>query len=197
MFGTKVLEETNSKYNGQVRVVKTIGMETYIQCNGLTQSGGIVETIWKQTIKKISKKKIDIKSILILGLGGGTVAKLLRQRYPDAKIIGIEIDPIMISLGKKYLSLDKYKVDIRIEDALTSKLLNETWDLVVVDTYLGDKYVTISEEKLPKSKLTIFNRLYYGDKKKNVLDFELKLRLLYSKVEVFYPSVNIMFICFS
>ena len=50
-------------------------MGIYIQANGLTQSGGIVESIWKSTLRQIKAK--DINSILILGLGGGTLAKLL------------------------------------------------------------------------------------------------------------------------
>ena len=61
MLGTTVLEERDSKYNDRVRVVKTFGMGTYIQCNGLTQSGGIVETIWKQTLRKLRIKKEEIR----------------------------------------------------------------------------------------------------------------------------------------
>ena len=45
MLGIKILEERESKYNGHLRVVKTLGMGIYIQADGLTQSGGIVERI--------------------------------------------------------------------------------------------------------------------------------------------------------
>src|SRR3989344_4262622 len=136
MLGTTILEERDSKYNGHIKVVKTLGMGTYIQSNGLTQSGGIVETIWKQTLRELRIKKEEIRNILILGLGGGTVAKLLRKTYPKAKITGVEIDPIMIELGRKYLDLENYNIDIKIADALTYKLLPITYDLIIVDTYL-------------------------------------------------------------
>ncbi|HCR36407.1 hypothetical protein A2130_02210 [Candidatus Woesebacteria bacterium GWC2_33_12] len=194
MLGTTVLEERDSKYNDRVRVVKTFGMGTYIQCNGLTQSGGIVETIWKQTLRKLRIKKEEIRNILILGLGGGTVAKLLRKKYPKAKIVGVEIDPVMIELGKKYLNLDKYNIDFKITDATKIKI--KEYDLVIVDMYLGDKYVDLAGFH-PASKITIFNRLYYGDKKQEALEFGQKLKKVFKKVDVFYPTANVMFFCYN
>src|SRR3989344_1007167 len=116
MLGTKILEERKSKYNGQLRVVRTLGMGTYIQANGLTQSGGIVESIWRKTLKAISHKPLVISNCVILGLGGGTAAKLIRKYWPGAKITGVEIDPIMVELGKKYLDLSD-EIEIEIGDA--------------------------------------------------------------------------------
>ncbi len=126
MLGTRVLEELNSKYNGRLKVVKTFGMGTYIQANGLTQSGGIVESIWKSTIRKI--KNQDIKNCLILGLGGGTVAKIIQERWPGVKITGVDIDPVMVELGKKYLGLGD--VQIKIQDAYDFD--STGYDLVIV-----------------------------------------------------------------
>jgi len=193
MFGTKILETRRSKYNGDVKVLKTWGMGTYIQCNGLTQSGGIVEQIWKSTLKKI--KSNNIENILILGLGGGTLAKLLRKKYPSAKITGVEIDPIMIELGKKYLRLDDFNVDIKIQDADSFKL--KGYDLVIIDTYLGDKYVDLFNKDLLESKVVVFNRLFYGNKKKEALKFGKKLERLFKKVDVYYPTANLMYICYN
>ena len=118
MLGTKVLEERKSKYNGQLRVVRSLGFGTYIQAEGLTQSGGVVETIWKSTLKKIHCSQFNVHRSLILGLGGGTVAKLIRKNWPEAKITGIDIDPVMVELGKKYLGLDQINLEIKIADAL-------------------------------------------------------------------------------
>src|SRR5688572_6244371 len=115
MLGTKTLEVRKSKFNGEIKVVKTFGMGIYIQSNGLTQSGGIVETIWKSTIRKLKNKKPQVKTCLILGLGGGTVAKLIRKSWPNVKITGVDIDPMMVELGKKYLDLSEVKVDIKIQ----------------------------------------------------------------------------------
>jgi spermidine synthase len=196
MLGTTILEEKESEYNGHLRVVKTLGMGTYIQAGGLTQSGGIVESIWKSTLKQI--KKDNVNSILILGLGGGTLAKLLRKKYPTAKITGLEIDPMMIELGKKYLELDKYDIDIKIKD--TNKFKFGKYDLVIVDMYSGDNFPKEfeSEEflnKLTNYKLVIINRLYFGDKRPDTVRFGNKLEKIFKKVTWFYPEANLMFIC--
>lgn len=201
MLGSKILEERVSKYNGRLRVQKTLFMGTYIQCEGLTQSGGIVESIWKQTIREFQiTRGSELQNILILGLGGGTVAKILRKKYAGAKIVGVEIDPLMIEMGKKYLGLDKYNVDIRIEDALTSNLINDSWDLVIVDLYNGDNFPKQFENinflnSLKKNKVVIFNRLFFGEKKKESLKFGEKLKKVYKKVEIYRPVANIMYIC--
>jgi spermidine synthase len=194
MLGTKILEERESKYNGHLKVVKTLGMGTYIQAGGLTQSGGIVETIWKSTLKQI---KDTCENILILGLGGGTLAKLLRKKYPKAKITGVEIDPIMIELGKKYLDLDKYNIDIKIQDAFIflKNNKNKKYDLLIVDTYFGDKVAEIAGSDPAMAEITVFNRLYFGDKRPDTVRFGNNLEKIFKKVTWFYPEANLMFIC--
>jgi spermidine synthase len=195
MLGTKILEERESKYNGHLRVVRTFGMGNYIQAGGLTQSGGIVESIWKSTLKQINKA--DLQKILILGLGGGTLAKILRKKYPKAKITGVEIDPVMIELGKKYLDLDKYKIDIKVED--TNEFKFDKYDLVIVDMYSGDNFPKEFEseeflKKLAKFPIVIINRLYYGDKRPDTVRFGNKLEKIFKKVVWHYPEANLMFI---
>jgi len=201
MFLTKILEERKSKFNGDVRVVKTLGMGTYIQANGLTQSGGIVSTMWQSTLSKI-------RNVLILGLGGGTVAKLIRKNWPQAEITGIDIDPIMVELGKKYLDLDKLGVQVTVRDASNLSNLpnhpNQKYDLIIVDLYNGDKfpkkfetdnYIHLVSSLLARSGVAVFNRLYYKEKKIEAEEFGKKLNKVFKNVESFRPVSNIMYIC--
>lgn len=194
MIGTKILEERISKFNGEIKVVKTWGLGTYLQVRGLTQSGGIVESIWKSTIKKI--KEEEIKTCLIMGLGGGTVAGIIQKTWPGVKITGVDIDPTIVELGKKYLGLKD--VQIKIQDAYNFD--TKGYDLVIVDVYKGDSFPEKFEsekflKKLSKNKLVIFNRLYYGDMRPKAVKFGLKLQNIFNKVEYFYPEANLMFIC--
>ena len=201
MIGTRILEERNSKHNGHLRVLKTWGLGTYIQAEGLTQSGGIVESIWKSTINKIKDK--DVESCLILGYGGGTVAKLVRKNWPKAKIIGVDIDTVIVELGRKYLGLGKdIKVEISDAKNFVSSLnpIRDRYDLVIVDLYNGDKYPKKFEsetflKRIRKNKLVIFNRLYYGSKKTEADKFGEKLEKFFSKVEKYRPEANIMYVC--
>lgn len=203
MLGTKILEEIESKFNGDLRVVRSLGLGTYIQADGLTQSGGIVESFWRQTLKKIYNSKFTINNCLILGLGGGTVAKLVRKNWKDAKITGVDIDPIIVDLGRKYLDLDKFEVKVIIKDAAQYTKYNiqhTNFDLVIVDLYQGDKFPKKFESEiflksLTKNGLVIFNRLYYKDKKVVAEKFGKKLKKFFRKVEYYYPVTNLMFLC--
>lgn len=200
MLGIKVLEERKSKFNGDIKVVRSLGFGTYIQVNGLTQSGGIVETFWNETLRKLRKEKLN--NILILGLGGGTVAKLIRKYWPKSEIIGVEIDPVMVELGTRYLALDTSKTKIIIQDAFDYCLMPNVYDLVIVDLYAGDEFPKKFEQeeflkRLTKNKLVIFNRLYFREKRKEAVKFGNKLEKIFRKVEWFYPQANLMFFCYN
>lgn len=196
MFGVKILEERKSNFNGNLRVVRSFGLGTYIQANGLTQSGGVVETFWKQTLKKIKKNKPEIKNCLILGLGCGTVAKIIKNLWGDIDIVGVDIDPVMVDLGKKYFCLEG--INIKIQDATVP--VSGDFDLIIVDLYQGDRFPKKFEEEkflkmISKNGLVVFNRLYYREKKKMADDFGKKLKKYFRHIETFLPVTNIMFIC--
>ncbi|MBU0569901.1 hypothetical protein KKB40_03910 [Patescibacteria group bacterium] len=225
LSGMKILEDIKSPINGQVTVVKNLGMKPYIQVGGLTQSGGVVRGVWRSTLKKLKSKNLPagrqgLKPItcLILGLGGGTVAGLVRKFWPEAKITGVEIDPIFVALGKKYLGLDKVGVDIKIQDAeeFMAQSLNlpagkaglkaERYDLILVDMYVGDEvpkqfetenYIHRARKFLARGGVIVFNRLYYGTKRSEAVKFGKLLEKVFSKVTVHYPEANLMFICSS
>lgn len=209
MLGTKILEERESKYNGHLRVVKTLGLGTYIQANGLTQSGGIVEIFWKQTLRKINRSLPTAHRSLILGLGGGTAAKLIKKIWPEAEITGVDIDPAMVELGNKYLGFDQKGVNVKIGDAsefitVHRSLFTNHFDLVVVDLYNGDEFpekfgevnfIEKVKKSLFKNGMAVFNRTYYGDKRPEAVKFGRKLEKTFPKVEWFYPEANLMLIC--
>lgn len=134
MFGPKVIEEFKSKYSGQIQV-KQDGPHKYVSVGNLTQSGGLVKEVWQPVIKKYGKKG---KCWLILGLAAGTVAKLIPQPF---KIIGVEIDPLMLKIGRQYFDLDQVPnlkiLNIDAKDYLLKT--QDRFDFVLVDLYLGDQ----------------------------------------------------------
>ncbi len=210
MIGTKVLEERKSKFNGNLRVVRTWGMGTYIQSNGLTQSGGIVEAIWRSTLAQIQDSRFKIRNVLVLGLGGGTVVKLIHKNWLGTRITGVDIDPIMIELSTRHLGLGTSGEEIIIQDAYHFLNQNDNskfkkYDLVIVDLYNGDEYLKKFESEnyihlvrniLSSNGIAVFNRLYFGDKKLEAEEFGKKLEKVFGKVEKFRPEANLMFLCF-
>lgn len=205
----KILEKRKSKYNGVITIVKSLGTGTCLQVNGLTQSGGVVRTVWKTVLKKVYRENKDIKKVLVLGLGGGSVADLVINIWSSVKIIGVEIDPAMVEMGKKYLGLNTEKVDVIVADAnkwlkTNSQKLKSNFDLVLVDMYIGhdvprefetQEFVLSIRKLLSKSGVVVFNRLYFGEKRTLAMKFSKKLEKIFSGVEYVYPEANLMFVC--
>jgi len=209
LAGIKILEEVNSPINGKLTVVKDLAWGMYIKGGGLTQSGGVAEKVWRTSLNEVKGKGLEVKGCLILGLGGGGIAKIVRKNWPDAKIVGVDVDPIIVDLGKKYLGLDKLGVEIVIQDARdyitnNSKLRAKNFDLVCIDMYVGDKvpakfesgeFLELILELLTRDGLAVFNRLYYGEKRKEAEEFHRKLIHIFKKVRPVYPEANVMYVC--
>lgn len=210
MLGIKILEERKSEYNGKICVVNSLGLGTYIQVEGLTQSGGLVYEVWENTLRRVKRKRQEINNCLILGLGGGSAARLVRKYWPEAKITGVDIDPVMVELGEKYLGLDKAQVEVQVQDAL--KFVNNyplsavRYDLVIVDLYVYDKvpakfetddFINLILKLQSKGGIVIFNRLYYGEKRPQAMRFLSKLEKVFAKVNPVYPQANLMLLCYN
>ena len=200
LSGQIIAEKRNSEFNGPLEVIKDIFYGTYIKGGGLPQSGGLAEMIWKNTLNKIKDR--EIKSILILGLGGGGIAKLARNNWPNSKIVGVDIDPVIVDLGKKYLKLDEQNVEIKILDVNDFKT-SKKFDLVCVDTYQGDQFPKEFETEsfakkvkgfLKENGIAIFNRLYGPEDRKLANNHAKILESVFKNVDRNYPEANIMFI---
>jgi spermidine synthase len=211
LSGIKVLEEVDSPFNGNITVIKSIAFGVYMKVGGLTQSGGIIKEIWNSSLKKVHSTKHKVQRVLILGLGGGSIIQVVNKYWPDARITAVDIDSVMIELGKKYLKLDEKKVKVVISDAykfltVHRSLSTDHFDLICVDLYVGDKYpdkfngddfLKLISSALNPSGIAVINRLYYGEKRPESVKFGTKLEKFFKRVEVVYPEANIMFLCYN
>jgi spermidine synthase len=79
------------------------------------------------------------RSILMLGLGGGSISTYLGRRLPDASITTIELDPGVIGAAKTYFGvIETPRMRYRDSDARVFLNRNsETYDLILVDAYRG------------------------------------------------------------
>ena len=76
------------------------------------------------------------KSLLMLGLGGGTSLRTLRHLVPDLEITAVEIDGEMIRLAREYMHLDEIGADIVTGDAYAWLLKNRRkFDVIFDDVY--------------------------------------------------------------
>lgn len=208
LFSPKVLEETTSPINGKITVLKSFGFGVYIQVGELTQSGGIVYEVWRESLKEARKIKQDVQRTLVLGLGGGTNAQVIREFWPNAQVAGVDVDPVMVEMGEKYLGLKEVKTVIGDALDFTADAVKSSnrYDLVLVDTYLGDTFPEKFESDvflkrikklLAPGGMAIFNRLYYDEKRPQAMKFGAKLEKFFAKVDYVFPEANLMLLCYN
>lgn len=206
--GYVVLEVMESELSGRIEVRENLAGRRSVVIGGLTQSGESVEKLFEPVMHVLKDRSGGINHCLIFGLGAGSFAKMIATQFPNTKILGVEIDPGIIEIGKRYFSLGEVRnLEIILGDATTiddQQLAINNFDLILVDCYLGDKYPgeLESEEFLDQVKiylrgdgLIVFNRLYYGSKEVQVDTFEKKLREIFPKVEAGRIKGNKLFLC--
>ena len=80
------------------------------------------------------------KQALILGLGGGTIVHLLRRRFGDLTIVGLEADPDVLALARNEFALDQPGLEIRHEDAFGFvTTCRDRFDYLCVDLFRGNR----------------------------------------------------------
>jgi len=206
LIGKKILFKGETSYNGELVVLQNIFGKNLL-ASGLSQSGGMIESLWKTACSKINRQ--EVKNVLILGLGAGSCIVPITKRWPKAKITGVEIDPTMTELGKRFFGLSDKNLQIEIGDAneFIAKTKN-TYDLILIDLFSGHNYPHFLEEqyflenikkRVEKNGILIFNRLYFADYKKFSDKFLLKLKKYFVYVRqfrfpYFFPT-NLLIFC--
>jgi spermidine synthase len=79
------------------------------------------------------------QKVLMLGLGGGSIATYLARFLPEASITAVEVDPGVIAAAKTYFGLrESDRMRFQASDGRVFLNRNrETYDLVLVDAYRG------------------------------------------------------------
>ncbi len=129
----------HSEKNGTIVVSRFFRETTTIIVNSCQQSGQYIIDMWRHALTKITHTS-EPKKILLLGLGGGNVVKLLQEKYPDALITVVEWDEVMITLAKK-IGLFSHNENVKIicSDAFVIlPTLKESYDLIIIDLFTGE-----------------------------------------------------------
>ena len=149
----KMIFNGTSQLNKDIKVIQT-GRTKKLIVNGMVQSSNIdsnyyKDKVWYAMAKVVFENKPDLKYILSLGMGAGTV---IQSMYKDFNMTGfqttfVEIDEKIADVAKKYFSLDliPYK-KVVIADA--NEVLKDPnkygisggFDCIIVDTYVGEEY---------------------------------------------------------
>ena len=196
-FFPTTLYEISSGFSGPIRVLNFRG-EKRLMIGGLVQSISLdrppfAHKVWGWLARFPLAKRKD-SSVLILGLGGGTVARILAETLKPKKITGVEIDPVVVEIGQRFFDFKKIRnLQLVVADARESvKKDNSVYDFIVVDTYQGDKFPSSLESKafltklkslLAQSGVLVFNRIFLSHRPAPRLSFIRRLESVFSKVQ--------------
>ena len=205
----QVLAVIPSKIKGEIKIVESFGKKT-LYVGGAEQSGGTILPMWTSAVRIMKQfSNLTVKNCLVLGLGGGTIIKILNSFYPQLAITVVEVDPCMLEATKKYFKSNLSPlVKVTISDAFSfikNKKLFGSFDLVVVDLYIGKlnperarrKDFLTALKKLLKGNGSILYNSHY--EKRNEEDYQnflkvCKKQFLQVSEILKYPYSRILFL---
>ncbi|OGY22902.1 MAG: hypothetical protein A2172_03110 [Candidatus Woykebacteria bacterium RBG_13_40_15] len=193
----KILFKDRSEISGEIKVAENSGIRRLIiggftQSQSLRSDGCTGQPCWDRMIPEDISLREDSR-VLILGLGAGTVAKMLTRRFGPIAIDGVEIDPEVIKIAKNYFSLNEPNVNIIIDDAI--KFVKEArfkYDLICIDLFMSnrappgvetDEFFSSVKNLLKDGGRVTINKIFKG--KQELEDYENFINSIFSKVSFF------------
>ena len=137
----------------------------------------------------------EVKRVLMIGLGGGSISTYLGRHMPDASIDTVEVDPGVITAAKKYFGM-KETPRVRYLEGDGRVFLNrhkDSYDLILVDAFHGGyvpfhlltrEFYTLVRQRLAPGGAAAFN---VHDGTKLYASTLLTLRSVFSGLHL-YPS---------
>jgi SAM-dependent methyltransferase len=127
-----------SSKNGPLTCVRRWGRWS-LAAGGFSQTSAYTATMWHRAFRRLPADTVANK-VLILGLGLGNCLPIVKKRFPQAKVSFVEWDPVVIELARKIGYLKKSDALVIEGDAREVVAeLKETYDLIIFDTYSGDR----------------------------------------------------------
>jgi spermidine synthase len=130
----------------------------------------------QKVFSKFEIRDREIKNVLLLGFGAGSIASILQKEYKKKlKIIGVEKDPVVVDLARKYFSLGKFKdLELYTEDAYDFvRNCNNKFDMIVMDVFvdvnvpdkfLEKEFISSLGDLLSVRGILFFNLVVYTER---------------------------------
>jgi len=90
------------------------------------------------------------RKVLVLGLGGGSAARIVRALAPEAHIVGVEFDPEVVEVARQAFDIDALGLEVVVGDAL-GFLRHERrrFDIILEDVFVGEGDAVHKPDWLP------------------------------------------------
>jgi len=104
-------------------------------------------------------KRPEPRSLLMLGLAGGTTLRILRHLLPACRFTAIDIDGEIVRLARRHMALDAIGVEVIVGDAYEWLRANRrAFDVVVDDIYLAGRTDVFRPQAMDRSLLDNMRR---------------------------------------
>ncbi len=104
-------------------------------------------------------KREEPRSVLMLGLAGGTSLRTLRHLLPACRFTAIDIDGSIVRLARRHMALDDTGVEVVIGDAYAWLRKNRrTFDVVIDDIYLAGRTDVFRPQAMDRQLLRTLRR---------------------------------------
>ena len=171
----QLIESAVSSVNNMLEVVK-IGDQLMLNSSNTNYSFGGLHRVFQKVFKEIKPQESDLKDVLVLGFGAGSVAAILQEELNiKCRITGVEKDQEVIRLGKDHFNTGRYADLKLIEDDAASFMNKETslFDMIIIDVYVdfevpesceSMEFVNDIYKCLARGGIVLFNKLIYNHK---------------------------------
>jgi spermidine synthase len=140
--GERLLFEAESPYQ-YVQVVEQADGDRVLHLNEgwavhsiLPAGGGVTGGYWDAFLALPVLARREKGRLAVLGNAGGTVANLYELTWPGYQIDGVEIDPTVSSVGRRFLGMRNPALTVHTADARHwTASSTERFDAVIVDAY--------------------------------------------------------------
>jgi spermidine synthase len=138
-----ITKTVQSEHSGTLEITWINGKK-HLNTKNANYSFGSLQTILKFGLRHINLKTCN--SILILGLGGGSVIDTLKNDFNfDGHITAVEIDPVIIEIAKSEFNLsENHQLKIVCDDAVNFIKHNQKpFDLILVDLFIDTEVPSV------------------------------------------------------
>jgi spermidine synthase len=103
------------------------------------------------------------RSVLVLGLGGGSAARLVRAIAPECRVVGVESSAEVIDAARRWFELDALGIEV-VHDCARHFLrgCRARFDLVIEDVFVGEGRAVHKPDWLPVPGLLAVARCVRG-----------------------------------
>ncbi len=200
----KTIYEVDSQFNGKISVIE-VGSTRKLSVEGVVQSvnwdsPNAGRQVWGRLVENLYEQMPELKTALVLGLGGGSMQHLMSQKFPGIHITSVEIDKVMVEVAQKYFGLDDIPNHrVIVGDALKViavpeeyGIANNSMQAVIVDIFCGQKYPDLGssgnffacvKNLVVPGGLVVFNRIYLEHHQEQVNQFIDSLETFFSDIK--------------